>query len=126
MAPIEVKTKKGKEAVGQDEHPRPQITLEELAKLTPVFKKGGTVTAGNTSIVKILNLYTPLNEFEERVTVAFIRNIQAQLQERNDPPQLLLDFKYMFPVLFPFNPSSITMDSVHIPASLNLEFLNKV
>ncbi|XP_062984325.1 unconventional myosin-Vb isoform X3 [Elgaria multicarinata webbii] len=77
-------------------------------------------------IVKILNLYTPVNEFEERVTVAFIRNIQAHLQERNDPPQLLLDFKFMFPVLFPFNPSSLTMDSIHIPASLGLEFLNKV
>ncbi|XP_063151902.1 unconventional myosin-Vb isoform X2 [Candoia aspera] len=77
-------------------------------------------------IVKILNLYTPVNEFEERVTVAFIRNIQAQLQERNDPPQLLLDFKFMFPVLFPFNPSALTMDSIHIPASLNLEFLNRV
>uniref|UniRef100_A0A452GZU1 Myosin VB n=1 Tax=Gopherus agassizii TaxID=38772 RepID=A0A452GZU1_9SAUR len=77
-------------------------------------------------IVKILNLYTPVNEFEERVTVAFIRNIQANLQERNDPPQLLLDYKYMFPVLFPFSPSSITMDSIHIPASLNLEFLNEV
>ncbi|XP_045315452.1 unconventional myosin-Vb isoform X1 [Leopardus geoffroyi] len=77
-------------------------------------------------IVKILNLYTPLNEFEERVTVAFIRTIQAQLQERNDPQQLLLDFKHMFPVLFPFNPSSLTMDSIHIPAYLNLEFLNEV
>uniref|UniRef100_A0A8C8VPB8 Myosin VB n=1 Tax=Pelusios castaneus TaxID=367368 RepID=A0A8C8VPB8_9SAUR len=77
-------------------------------------------------IVKILNLYTPINEFEERVTVAFIRNIQAHLQERNDSPQLLLDYKYMFPVVFPFNPSSITMDSIHIPASLNLEFVNQV
>ncbi|XP_044287133.1 unconventional myosin-Vb [Varanus komodoensis] len=77
-------------------------------------------------IIKILNLYTPVNEFEERVTVAFIRNIQAHLQERNDPPQLLLDSKFMFPVLFPFNPSSLTMDSIHIPASLGLEFLNKV
>ncbi|XP_010585037.2 unconventional myosin-Vb [Loxodonta africana] len=77
-------------------------------------------------IVKILNLYTPLNEFEERVTVAFIRTIQAQLQERNDPQQLLLDFKHMFPVLFPFNPSSLTMDSIHIPACLKLEFLNEV
>ncbi|KAM7077829.1 LOW QUALITY PROTEIN: unconventional myosin-Vb-like [Ciconia maguari] len=76
-------------------------------------------------IVKILNLYTPVNEFEE-VTVAFIRDIQTRLQERNDPPQLLLDFKHMFPVLFPFNPSSITMDSIYLPASLNLEFLNKV
>uniref|UniRef100_A0A8C3NHK0 Uncharacterized protein n=1 Tax=Geospiza parvula TaxID=87175 RepID=A0A8C3NHK0_GEOPR len=77
-------------------------------------------------IVKILTLYTPVNEFEERVTVAFIRNIQKQLQERNDPPQLLLDFKHMFPVVFPFNPSAITMDSIHLPASLNLDFLNKV
>ncbi|XP_062828632.1 unconventional myosin-Vb isoform X4 [Anolis carolinensis] len=77
-------------------------------------------------IVKILNLYTPVNEFEERVTVAFIRNVQALLQERNDPPQLLLDFKFMFPVLFPFSPSSLTMDSIHIPASLGLDFLMKV
>uniref|UniRef100_A0A8C0LL59 Myosin VB n=1 Tax=Canis lupus dingo TaxID=286419 RepID=A0A8C0LL59_CANLU len=77
-------------------------------------------------IVKILNLYTPVNEFEERVTVAFIRTIQAQLQERNDPQQLLLDSKHMFPVLFPFNPSLLTMDSIHIPAYLNLEFLNEV
>uniref|UniRef100_A0A674HNA2 Myosin VB n=1 Tax=Taeniopygia guttata TaxID=59729 RepID=A0A674HNA2_TAEGU len=77
-------------------------------------------------IVKILNLYTPVNEFEERVTVAFIRDIQTQLQGRNDPTQLLLDFKHLFPVLFPFNPSAITMDSIHLPASLNLDFLNKV
>ncbi|KAM9331037.1 unconventional myosin-Vb [Gastrophryne carolinensis] len=77
-------------------------------------------------IVKILNLYTPVNEFEERVTVAFIRSIQAQLQDRKDPPQLLLDSKYSFPVLFPFNPSLITLDTIHIPSSLRLDFLNKV
>lgn len=51
---------------------------------------------------------------------------QAQLQDRNDPQQLLLDYKHMFPVLFPFNPSSLTMDSIHIPACLNLEFLSEV
>ncbi|SDP71746.1 thiolase family protein [Desulforhopalus singaporensis] len=32
-----------------DEHPRPQSTLEGMAKLPPVFKKNGTVTAGNSS-----------------------------------------------------------------------------
>ncbi|MCG6909209.1 MAG: thiolase family protein [Deltaproteobacteria bacterium] len=32
-----------------DEHPRPQSTLEGMAKLPPVFKAGGTVTAGNSS-----------------------------------------------------------------------------
>jgi acetyl-CoA acetyltransferase family protein len=32
-----------------DEHPRPNSTLEGLAKLSPVFKKDGTITAGNAS-----------------------------------------------------------------------------
>jgi acetyl-CoA acetyltransferase family protein len=32
-----------------DEHPRPETTLEGLAKLPPAFKQGGTVTAGNAS-----------------------------------------------------------------------------
>jgi 3-oxoadipyl-CoA thiolase len=32
-----------------DEHPRPDTTLEALAKLKPAFKKDGTVTAGNSS-----------------------------------------------------------------------------
>ncbi len=35
--------------VGTDEHPRPDTTLEKLAALRPIFKKGGTVTAGNSS-----------------------------------------------------------------------------
>ncbi|SCZ99481.1 BZ3500_MvSof-1268-A1-R1_Chr3-1g06032 [Microbotryum saponariae] len=37
------------EEFAQDEHARPQSTLESLAKLPSVFKKGGTVTAGNAS-----------------------------------------------------------------------------
>jgi acetyl-CoA C-acetyltransferase len=32
-----------------DEHPRPNTTLEVLAKLPPVFREGGSVTAGNSS-----------------------------------------------------------------------------
>ena len=32
-----------------DEHPRPKTTIEDLAKLKPAFKAGGTVTAGNSS-----------------------------------------------------------------------------
>ncbi|XP_040013442.1 unconventional myosin-Vb isoform X2 [Xiphias gladius] len=84
-------------------------------------------TALNTQqIVKILNLYTPLNEFEERVTVSFIRNIQNRLQERNDPPQLLVDTKHTFPVLFPYTPSALSLETLHIPASLGLDFLIRV
>lgn len=50
MAPIEVKTKKGKESLQKDEHPKPQTTMEQLTKLPCVFKKDGTVTAGNASV----------------------------------------------------------------------------
>jgi 3-oxoadipyl-CoA thiolase len=35
--------------VTRDEHPRPDTTLEKLAALKPAFRKGGTVTAGNSS-----------------------------------------------------------------------------
>lgn len=50
MAPIEVKTKKGKQSMDRDEHPRPETTVEQLGKLPTVFKKEGTVTPGNASV----------------------------------------------------------------------------
>lgn len=37
------------ELVARDEHPRPDVTLEQLARLRPAFQKDGTVTAGNSS-----------------------------------------------------------------------------
>uniref|UniRef100_A0A4W4EA40 Myosin VB n=1 Tax=Electrophorus electricus TaxID=8005 RepID=A0A4W4EA40_ELEEL len=77
-------------------------------------------------IVKILNLYTPLNEFEERVTVSFIRDIQNHLQDRVENNQLLVDTKHTYPVLFPYTPSALSLESLHIPASLNLHFLTRV
>ncbi len=33
----------------KDEHPRPEVTVEDLSKLKTIFKKNGTVTAGNSS-----------------------------------------------------------------------------
>ncbi|MBN3272015.1 THIM protein, partial [Polyodon spathula] len=50
IAAVEAKTKKGKQLMTEDDHPRPQTTLEQLAKLQPVFKKGGTVTAANAPV----------------------------------------------------------------------------
>ena len=47
--PIEIKSKKGVDVFDTDEHPRPQVNMQTLAKLSPVFKKDGTVTAGNAS-----------------------------------------------------------------------------
>ncbi|XP_078577047.1 unconventional myosin-Va-like isoform X6 [Branchiostoma floridae x Branchiostoma japonicum] len=78
-------------------------------------------------IIKILNLYTPVNEFEERVSISFIRIIQARLKERKDiQSTLLLDTKFSYPVTFPFNPSSLQLDSIQLPEALNVTFLRKV
>lgn len=49
IAPVTVKVKKQEVQVTVDEHPRPQTTLEGLSKLPTLFKKDGTVTAGNAS-----------------------------------------------------------------------------
>jgi acetyl-CoA C-acetyltransferase len=49
IVPVEVKTKKGPILIDTDEHPRADISIETLAKMKPVFKKDGTVTAGNAS-----------------------------------------------------------------------------
>uniref|UniRef100_F6YFT5 Myosin VA n=1 Tax=Monodelphis domestica TaxID=13616 RepID=F6YFT5_MONDO len=77
-------------------------------------------------IVKVLNLYTPVNEFEERVSVSFIRTIQMRLRDRKDSPQLLMDAKHIFPVTFPFNPSSLALETIQIPTSLGLGFIARV
>ena len=49
IVPIELKTRKGVEQFVNDEHVRPTATRDDLAKLKTVFKKDGTVTAGNAS-----------------------------------------------------------------------------
>jgi acetyl-CoA acyltransferase 2 len=49
IAPLEIASRKGTVTFAVDEHPRPQTTMEILAKLAPVFKKDGVVTAGNAS-----------------------------------------------------------------------------
>jgi len=50
IVPVLIPQRKGTPKVFEtDEHPRKDISMEELAKLTPAFKKGGTVTAGNSS-----------------------------------------------------------------------------
>jgi acetyl-CoA C-acetyltransferase len=48
-APARRGTGKGTVNVTDDEHPRPDTTLERLAGLEPVFREGGSVTAGNSS-----------------------------------------------------------------------------
>ncbi|MEJ2541597.1 MAG: thiolase family protein [Gemmatimonadota bacterium] len=50
ILPVEVPRRKGDPVrVAADEHPRPDTTAQDLARLRPVFKVDGTVTAGNAS-----------------------------------------------------------------------------
>jgi acetyl-CoA C-acetyltransferase len=51
IVPIEIKIKGGTKQFETDESPRADATLENLAKLKPVFDKNGTVTAGNSSSI---------------------------------------------------------------------------
>ena len=49
ILPIEIPGRKGVTVVDTDEHVRPGVSLEDMAKLKPAFAKDGTVTAGNAS-----------------------------------------------------------------------------
>ena len=50
IVPVTIKTRKGETVVEADEYPKPDSTVESLAKLRASFKKdGGSVTAGNAS-----------------------------------------------------------------------------
>jgi 3-oxoadipyl-CoA thiolase len=50
LVPVSIPQRKGEPTiVRRDEHPRPEATIEGLARLKPAFRDGGTVTAGNSS-----------------------------------------------------------------------------
>jgi acetyl-CoA C-acetyltransferase len=49
IEPVSVSSRGGAVVVDTDEHPRPDVTREDLAKLRPAFRENGTVTAGNSS-----------------------------------------------------------------------------
>ena len=49
IAPVTISTRKGEVVITEDEHPRPDTTLHDLARLRAIVKAEGTVTAGNAS-----------------------------------------------------------------------------
>jgi acetyl-CoA C-acetyltransferase len=49
LVPVTLESKKGVQTFARDEHPFIGATLDKLAKLTPVFSKIGSITAGNSS-----------------------------------------------------------------------------
>jgi acetyl-CoA C-acetyltransferase len=49
IAPVTLESKKGQQTLSRDEHVFVGATMEKMAKLSPVFSKTGTITAGNSS-----------------------------------------------------------------------------
>ncbi|CAG0912683.1 unnamed protein product [Notodromas monacha] len=86
-------------------------------------------------IVQILKSYTPANDFEERVNPAFIKKVQAKLEDRHvkenmnkggTAPLLMNTKSPSYAVKFPFNPSSICLEDIEIPDALGLNCLKKL
>uniref|UniRef100_A0A3Q1F1P5 Unconventional myosin-Va-like n=1 Tax=Acanthochromis polyacanthus TaxID=80966 RepID=A0A3Q1F1P5_9TELE len=77
-------------------------------------------------ILKVLTLYTPVIEFEERVTTGFIETIKNLLKDRGESATLMMDTKKIFSVTVPFTPSSVALETIQIPASLKLSFLTRL
>ncbi|KAM4548595.1 unconventional myosin-Va [Odontesthes bonariensis] len=107
------------------------VQLLQVGKKTEADAKAivQTCTAlSSQKIVKILTLYTPHSDLDERVTLNFIRTVQALLKGRSDkhPPQLLMDLRRVFPVTFPdLPPPILTAEELVIPDSLKISFLRK-
>ncbi|XP_026332602.1 unconventional myosin-Va [Hyposmocoma kahamanoa] len=80
-------------------------------------------------VCKILNMYTPAEEYEVKVTLEFIHEIRKKMHERagpnadKEPQNLLMDSKMIYSVQFPFNPSSIRLEDIELPEVLGLEGL---
>uniref|UniRef100_A0A4W6D2D1 Myosin VAb n=1 Tax=Lates calcarifer TaxID=8187 RepID=A0A4W6D2D1_LATCA len=77
-------------------------------------------------IVKVLTLYTPVIEFEERVSTTFITTIKNILKDRVESSTLMMDARKIFSITLPFTPSSVALETIQIPASLNLSFLTRI
>ncbi|XP_068447209.1 unconventional myosin-Va [Clinocottus analis] len=115
-------------------------TLEHLIQAVQLLQAGKksesdaqalvqTCTAlSSQQIVKILTLYTPHSDLEERVTLNFIRTVQGLLKGRADgqPPQLLMDVRRVFPVTFSYSPPPVLRaEQLVIPDSLKISFLRR-
>ncbi len=69
LTPVTVKLRKTTKTVERDESPRPDTSLEKLAKLRTIFKQGGSVTAGNSS---------PLNDGAAALVLADEESARAE------------------------------------------------
>lgn len=91
IVPVEVPGKKGAVTlVSRDEAPRPDTTLEKLSALKPVFKKDGTITAGNAPGINdgACALVLMSDERAEREGVKPLATILGHAQVGADAPYI--------------------------------------
>ncbi|MFD2170264.1 acetyl-CoA C-acetyltransferase [Tumebacillus lipolyticus] len=91
IVPVEVPGKKGAVTlVSRDEAPRPDTTLEKLGALKPVFKKDGTITAGNAPGINdgACALVLMSDERAEREGVKPLATILGHAQVGADAPYI--------------------------------------
>jgi len=90
IVPVEVETRKGTVVVAADEHPRPDTTLESLARLPPVFAADGTVHAGNASGVTdgAAALVVASREYAESRGILPLATIAAWTSAGVDPARM--------------------------------------
>ncbi|XP_068599870.1 unconventional myosin-Va [Brachionichthys hirsutus] len=114
-------------------------TLEPLIQAVQLLQAGKTTQGdaqalvetctalSNQQIVKILTLYTPHSDLDERVTLNFIRIVQELLKDRSDGhPPLLMDGRHVFPVTFPYVPPPVLhSEQLVIPDALKISFLHR-
>ena len=77
-----------------------------------------------SQIIKILNLYTPADEYEERVSPSFVRKIQNKLQDRaaietEQQVKLLMDTEFCYDVTFKLYHFLNQFEEVNIPVFYN-------
>ncbi|OLD59581.1 MAG: beta-ketoadipyl CoA thiolase [Armatimonadetes bacterium 13_1_40CM_3_65_7] len=87
IVPVVIPLPDGAVVVQTDEHPRPDTTLEKLAALRPAFKKGGSVTAGNSSGINdgAAALLLASAEAVERLNLAPMTRVVASAVAGVDP-----------------------------------------
>ena len=86
-----------------------------------------------SQVLKLLDLYTPSDEFEERLPMCVIPLVQNRLQKIRRSTELspqhgtgsclFMDTKYSFAVKFPFSPSNIQLEDIEIPEEFNIGHL---
>jgi acetyl-CoA C-acetyltransferase len=88
IVPVPVKNDAGDVVhVTQDEYPRPQVTLDDLAKLKTPFKENGTVTAGNASGINdgAASLVLMSKQKAKDLGIPYLAEIKADAEMGMDP-----------------------------------------